>query len=102
LNHVPTNNSQNRITSCIQYGYETRSFVHTCLHWLQGVTVPNSGHFIPEEQPNYVRTLLSNFFSGNSANASKGERSDNSAIVLLLQPPTQRVLRMRMQTDLPY
>jgi hypothetical protein len=28
------NKSQNRIASCIQHGYETRSFVHTCL-WLR-------------------------------------------------------------------
>ena len=33
---------------------------------VQGVTVPNSGHFIPEEQPVFVVKLLNNFFSGNS------------------------------------
>jgi pimeloyl-ACP methyl ester carboxylesterase len=33
---------------------------------VQGVIVPNSGHFIPEEQPVFVAKLLSNFFSGNS------------------------------------
>jgi pimeloyl-ACP methyl ester carboxylesterase len=32
---------------------------------VQGVTVPNSGHFIPEEQPDFVIKLLNNFFSGN-------------------------------------
>jgi pimeloyl-ACP methyl ester carboxylesterase len=31
---------------------------------VQGVTVPNSGHFIPEEQPDFVVKLLNNFFSG--------------------------------------
>jgi pimeloyl-ACP methyl ester carboxylesterase len=31
-----------------------------------GITVPNSGHFIPEEQPDVVVKLLNNFFSGNS------------------------------------
>jgi len=31
-----------------------------------GITVPNSGHFIPEEQPVFVVNSLNNFFSGNS------------------------------------
>jgi pimeloyl-ACP methyl ester carboxylesterase len=31
-----------------------------------GITVPNSGHYIPEEQPDVVVKLLNNFFSGNS------------------------------------
>ena len=34
---------------------------------VQGVTVPNSGHFIPEEQPDFVVNSLDNFFSGNSS-----------------------------------
>jgi pimeloyl-ACP methyl ester carboxylesterase len=34
---------------------------------VQGVTVPNSRHFIPEEQPVFVVKLLNNFFSGNSS-----------------------------------
>jgi pimeloyl-ACP methyl ester carboxylesterase len=33
---------------------------------VQGVTVPNSGHFIPEEQPDFVVKSLDNFFSGNT------------------------------------
>jgi pimeloyl-ACP methyl ester carboxylesterase len=33
---------------------------------VQGVTVPNSGHFIPEERPDFVIKLLINFFGGNS------------------------------------
>jgi pimeloyl-ACP methyl ester carboxylesterase len=33
---------------------------------VQGVTVPNSGHFIPEEQPDFLVKLLNNFFSGNT------------------------------------
>jgi pimeloyl-ACP methyl ester carboxylesterase len=36
-----------------------------------GITVPNSGHFIPEEQPDVVVKLLNNFFSGNSTTSSK-------------------------------
>jgi pimeloyl-ACP methyl ester carboxylesterase len=31
-----------------------------------GITVPNSGHYIPEEQPDAVVKLLNNFFGGNS------------------------------------
>ena len=38
---------------------------------VQGITVPNSGHFIPEEQPDVVVKLLNNFFSGNSTTSSK-------------------------------
>jgi pimeloyl-ACP methyl ester carboxylesterase len=36
-----------------------------------GITVPNSGHFIQEEQPDVVVKLLNNFFSGNSTTTSK-------------------------------
>jgi pimeloyl-ACP methyl ester carboxylesterase len=36
-----------------------------------GITVPNSGHYIPEEQPDVVVKLLNNFFSGNSTTSSK-------------------------------
>jgi pimeloyl-ACP methyl ester carboxylesterase len=36
-----------------------------------GITVPNSGHFIPEEQPNAVVKLLNNFFGNNNTNTSK-------------------------------
>ncbi|MFL6364409.1 MAG: alpha/beta fold hydrolase [Nitrososphaeraceae archaeon] len=36
-----------------------------------GIIVPNSGHFIQEEQPDVVVKLLNNFFSGNSTMSSK-------------------------------
>jgi pimeloyl-ACP methyl ester carboxylesterase len=35
-----------------------------------GITVPNSGHYIAEEQPDVVVKLLNNFFSGNSTTSS--------------------------------
>jgi len=35
-----------------------------------GITVPNSGHFIPEEQPDVVVKLLNNFFGNNNTNTS--------------------------------
>jgi pimeloyl-ACP methyl ester carboxylesterase len=38
---------------------------------VQGITVPNSGHYIPEEQPDFLVKLLNNFFSGNPAETSK-------------------------------
>ena len=35
-----------------------------------GIKVPNSGHFIPEEQPVFVVKLLNNFFSGKPTTAT--------------------------------
>jgi pimeloyl-ACP methyl ester carboxylesterase len=35
------------------------------------ITVPNSGHWIAEEQPNAVVKLLNNFFSGNLAETNR-------------------------------
>jgi pimeloyl-ACP methyl ester carboxylesterase len=34
-----------------------------------GITVPNSGHFVPEEQPQFVINQLSNFFGRNTTNS---------------------------------
>jgi pimeloyl-ACP methyl ester carboxylesterase len=34
---------------------------------VQGIKVPNSGHFIPEEQPDFVVNSLNNFFDDNNA-----------------------------------
>ena len=36
-----------------------------------GITVPNSGHFIPEEQPQFVIDQLLKFFGSNPAETSK-------------------------------
>jgi pimeloyl-ACP methyl ester carboxylesterase len=36
-----------------------------------GITVPNSGHWIAEEQPVFLAKLLNNFFRGNSTISSK-------------------------------
>jgi len=33
---------------------------------VQGIIVPNSGHWIPEEQPEFVIKMLENFFGGNT------------------------------------
>jgi pimeloyl-ACP methyl ester carboxylesterase len=32
---------------------------------VQGIIVPNSGHFIPEERPDFVIKAIDNFFSSN-------------------------------------
>jgi len=38
---------------------------------VQIITVPNSGHWIAEEQPDSVVKILNNFFSGNPAETGK-------------------------------
>ena len=38
---------------------------------VQGIIVPNSGHYIAEEQPVFLVKSLNNFFSGKPTNTSK-------------------------------
>ncbi len=38
---------------------------------VQGIIIPNSGHWDPEERPDFVVKMLDNFFSGNSTKTSK-------------------------------
>jgi pimeloyl-ACP methyl ester carboxylesterase len=38
---------------------------------VQGIIVPNSGHWIAEEQPVFLVKLLNHFFSGNPIETSK-------------------------------
>ena len=38
---------------------------------VHGIIVPNSGHWIPEEQPDFVIKILDNFFAGNATKSSK-------------------------------
>ena len=38
---------------------------------VQGIILPNTGHWIPEEQPVFVVKLLNNFFSGKPTATSK-------------------------------
>jgi pimeloyl-ACP methyl ester carboxylesterase len=35
---------------------------------VEGIKVPNTGHFIPEEQPQFLIKQLANFFGKNNAN----------------------------------
>lgn len=37
---------------------------------IRGMQVPNSGHWIPEEQPEVIIKLLDGFFAGNTTNTS--------------------------------
>jgi pimeloyl-ACP methyl ester carboxylesterase len=39
---------------------------------VQGIRVPNSGHFIAEEQPQFVINQLSNFFARNTTTTGTG------------------------------
>jgi hypothetical protein len=34
----------------------------------RGIKVPNSGHYIPEERPDFVVSMLNNFFGGARVN----------------------------------
>jgi pimeloyl-ACP methyl ester carboxylesterase len=38
---------------------------------VRGIQVPNSGHWIPEERPDFVINLLDSFFGSNSTDTSK-------------------------------
>jgi pimeloyl-ACP methyl ester carboxylesterase len=38
---------------------------------VQGIIVPNSRHWIAEEQPDFIIKLLDNFFGGRPAETSK-------------------------------
>jgi pimeloyl-ACP methyl ester carboxylesterase len=57
--------------------FDPQTFLQLILEWtliaqnVQGIIVPNSGHWIPEEQPDFVIKLLNNFFSGNPTETSK-------------------------------
>ena len=44
--------------------------MHALAQNVLGIQVPNSGHWIPEERPDFVIKLLGNFFAGiSTANA---------------------------------
>jgi|GEM_PF-1287744 len=38
---------------------------------VRGIQIPNSGHWGPEERPDFVIKMLDNFFAGNSTKTSK-------------------------------
>jgi pimeloyl-ACP methyl ester carboxylesterase len=44
--------------------------IKTMAQNVTGIKVPLSGHWIPEEQPNFLLKQLANFFGGNSTTSS--------------------------------
>ena len=38
---------------------------------VRGIQVPNSGHWIPEERPDFVIKMLDNFFGGGNTTKTK-------------------------------
>jgi pimeloyl-ACP methyl ester carboxylesterase len=63
--YIPTIGGNITMPSLVEYGMKLLAQNVT------GITVPNSGHYIAEEQPVFVVKLLNNFFSGNSTTSSK-------------------------------
>jgi pimeloyl-ACP methyl ester carboxylesterase len=62
--YIPTFGGNTTMPSLVEYGMKLLAQNVT------GITVPNSGHYIAEEQPDVVVKLLKNFFSGNSTTSS--------------------------------
>ena len=40
---------------------------------VRGMQIPNSGHWIPQEQPDVIIKLLDSFFGGNTTNTSTSD-----------------------------
>jgi len=53
------------VSSCTLYAMKTLA------QNVQGIQIPNSGHWGPEERPDFVIKMLDNFFAGNSTKTSK-------------------------------
>jgi pimeloyl-ACP methyl ester carboxylesterase len=62
--YIPTFGDNTSMPSLVEYG------MNQLAQNVTAITVPNSGHYIPEEQPDVVVKLLNNFFSGNSTASS--------------------------------
>jgi pimeloyl-ACP methyl ester carboxylesterase len=62
--YIPTFGGNTTMPSLVEYGMKLLAQNVT------GITVPNSGHYIAEEQPDVVVKLLNNFLSGNSTTSS--------------------------------
>jgi pimeloyl-ACP methyl ester carboxylesterase len=56
--YIPTFGGNTTMPSLVEYGMKLLAQNVT------GITVPNSGHFIQEEQPQFVIEQLAKFFSG--------------------------------------
>ena len=53
------------VSSCTLYAMKTLA------QNVRGIQIPNSGHWGPEERPDFVIKMLDNFFAGNSTKTSK-------------------------------
>lgn len=53
------------VSSCTLYAMKILA------QYVQGIQIPNSGHWGPEERPDFVIKMLDNFFAGNSTETSK-------------------------------
>jgi hypothetical protein len=38
---------------------------------VRGIQIPNSDHWVPEEQPDFVIKMIDNFFGGNTSATGK-------------------------------
>ena len=61
--YIPTFGGNTTMPSLVEYG------INLLAQNVTGITVPNSGHYIAEEQPDVVVKLLNNFFRSNSTTA---------------------------------
>jgi pimeloyl-ACP methyl ester carboxylesterase len=62
--YIPTFGGNTSMPSLVDYG------MNQLAENVTAITVPNSGHYIPEEQPDVVVKLLNNFFGGNFTTSS--------------------------------
>ena len=63
--YIPVVGGNITMPSAVEYG------IQQLAQNVTGIIVPNSGHFIQEEQPDVVVKLLNNFFSGNSTTSNE-------------------------------
>ena len=67
---------------------------------VQTIIVPNSGHWIAEEQPVLLVTLLSNFFSGNrTTTTSKWKLAHNLATKTHGTKTSKRLLKQTRRNN---
>jgi pimeloyl-ACP methyl ester carboxylesterase len=63
--YIPTFGGNTSMPSLVEYG------MNQLAQNVTAITVPNSGHYIAEEQPDFLIKALNNFFSGNSTTSNK-------------------------------
>jgi pimeloyl-ACP methyl ester carboxylesterase len=63
--YIPTFGGNITMPSLVEYG------MNQLAQNVTAITVPNSGHYIAEEQPDFLVKSLNDFFSGNSTTSSE-------------------------------